>query len=205
MTNTGKLRSRGSHHIPALVCGVLFSLLVAGCEATESNKPENKLPPKQPEETAVGNLLKTLDNTLVKVEGREDTFAKAGNTRGAQLMNKAAGNVKAMQVAARSLRAGATAASASASSEETTAAPAQREAFGQILENRRHLTENIREAKRCCGLPPGFMDEDLRELDADIETLRTKLGLNHSEETTGSTFEQYRSGSATGGALEQTR
>jgi hypothetical protein len=86
--------------------------------------------------------------------------------------------------------------------EETTATPEQQEAFDRILQNRRQLEENIEEAQRCCGLPSGFLDEELQELDAEIKALRTEVGVDQPEETTESTLDQYDP-ETTEGVLEQ--
>jgi transposase len=116
---------------------------------------------------------------------RQESFAAAGNTRGAQLLGEAADNVRAMKTAARASDAAAFA-SATATSEETTVTAEQREALDQLLENRRQLEANIEEAQRCCGLPQDFLDEELRAVDSDLESLRTQLGpeQDESEEVT---------------------
>ncbi len=169
------------HHVRILTCGVLLALLITGCgDATDPDGPVANSSSNEGEKSAIEELLNSLDRTLVKVQGRQESFAAAGNTEGAQLMGEAADNVRAMKAAARASRDTASA-SATATTMETTVTAEQREALDQLLENRRQLEANIEEAQRCCGLPPDFLDEELSEVDSNIKSLRTQLGLEHEE------------------------
>jgi hypothetical protein len=89
--------------------------------------------------------------------------------------------------------------------EDTTATPKQREDFNRLLENRRQLEEKIEETQECCGLPPNFLDEELRRLDAEIKALRAQLGLEQDglEETTRGAREQYELEEITGKSPEE--
>ena len=200
VAHISKLRgeSTARYYIRASFGVFLLALLMASCGGTPT--------PEKSGDSAVGDLLKTLDEILVKVQGREEAFADAGNTRGAQLMSEAADNVKDMQTAVRALADEVPPSPEGTSTmEETTATPKQREVFNRLLENRRQLEEKIEEAQECCGLPPSFLDEELRRLDAEIKALRAQLGLEHDglEETTRSAREQYEREEITGGSPEE--
>ncbi len=227
------------YRVLASACFVLLTLLVMGCGAgvppdqsreepppdNSENKPEDKqqgekevqgeraVQVNRAEKTAVGDLLVTLDEVLAEVQARRATFASAGNTRGAKLMADAADNVQAMQAAAEASDDGS---GASASAKGTTATKEQRAAYNLLIENRQQFMENIEEARKCCGLPPYFLDDELREMNVEIKALRTELGIPKSQlkattdasqdgyEATSATAQQYEPGGTTGGSPPST-
>ena len=183
-----QIRSRDcAHKIGTLLLAVLV-LSAASCQGepnqaeTTENEPNQAGTTEKPSETTVGNLLETLDGTLVKLEERKEVYENAGNPEGARLMEDAAVDASEAQAALVAL-------------EEADTPQEEQEDINEFIENREQLEQDIDIAQGCCGLPLDFLEKELGALHAEAETLRTRVGPESEEPIAGPAPEsttQYR-------------
>ena len=133
----------------------------------------------------LNRLIGNCDATLSKLAGEQEAYASAGNEQGERLMAQAAENVRDIKGDASSLAgemsyAAGGGVSASASVASASAIAMQEEIEDSVEE----LEENLAEAERCCGLPPDFLDSNLRSMRTQAAGIEHHVDRIESERPT---------------------
>ena len=124
-------------------------------------------------------LIENADVTLSKLALEQEAYASAGNEQGERTMAQAAENVRDIKDAAyATVAVVAQRGSASASVASASAMPEE------IEESIDELEENLAEAERCCGLPPNFLDSNLRSFRTQAASIEPLVDQIESERPT---------------------
>lgn len=143
-------------------------------------------------------LVENCNDMLRKLSGRQEAYESANNAQGELLMAQATENVKDIKSSASSLKREVRAADSARDTKDeafsiqteivshrdgrirstgktaqavTASSQLAQEKLDAIEKSTQELEANLAEAERCCNLPPGFLDSNLKELHAQTTSI----------------------------------
>ncbi|CAA9379587.1 MAG: hypothetical protein AVDCRST_MAG93-9077 [uncultured Chloroflexia bacterium] len=136
-------------------------------------------------------LIENCDGTLSKLAHKQEDYASAGNEQGEREMAQAAENVQDIKDTGRAYRASLLSDEADGGSDNAMSEPQAAESpaggsgmpeeINKLLGN---FEDNLADAERCCGLPPDFVDSNLRSFRTQAASIEPLVEQIESERPT---------------------